>query len=380
MRLHVFNKLPTPYADDFFRAMDASDDIEIQVHHLWKGSDRRPWKLPLGEGYPNRYMSPKLGVDWPSLKEAVAERNSVWMIADWAHTPAHALLLSRIARGAPVALWVDTPQEHLPRPWWKNKPRKAFLRWLVQNVDAIFGSGIPARRVLLEMGAPEESIVDLQYLVDLNRPGAAKSRPETVARAQELRERVGCGEGGTVFVMSGQIELVKKAQDLGLEAFAQMQKEASEPVGVLIAGTGPDEEDLKKVATRLGLNESVTFLGWQEADEMDSVYLAADALFHPANYDPFPLVVMESMSFGRAVIGTSTSGSVEQRVVAGVNGYPIPPGDVSGMAAGMAKVVDNTEHKEALQKAARETAETWPISRGVEIVRQTMKRLLDKKR
>jgi glycosyltransferase involved in cell wall biosynthesis len=376
MKLHVFNKLPTPYADDLFRAMDAADDIELQVHHLWRRSSRRPWKLPLGEGYPNRYMETRLGLDWPSLRLAIADRDSLWMIADWAHPPAQALLLSRIARGAPVALWVDTPQEHLHRPWWKRGPRKAFLRWLLRNVDATFGSGEPARRVLLEMGAPPESIVDLQYVVDLGRPAAARARNETVARARELRARVGCGERGTVFIMSGQIELSKKAQDIGLEAFVRASHAAREPVGVLIAGTGPDEQVLKGVADRLGIRQNVQFLGWQEADEMDAVYLAGDALFHPANYDPFPLVVMESMSFGRCVVGTSTSGSVEQRVEDGVNGYVVNPGDIDSIASGLSKIVDDPEHRELLKRAARETAETWPISRAVEIVRCTMKRLL----
>jgi 1,4-alpha-glucan branching enzyme len=225
------------------------------------------------------------------------------------------------------------------------------------------------------MGAPPESIVDLQFLVDLERPTAARSRPNAVARVNDLRQRVGCSEG-TVFVMSGQIDLIKKAQDVGIRAFARVMKAASEPVGLLIAGIGPGEEELKQLAQNLGVTDSVAFLGWQEADEMDSVYMAADALLHPANYDPFPLVVMEAMSFGRAVVGSRTSGSVEERVQDGVNGYSFPAGDEEAIAEAMKKLVDDPERKEALQRAARVTAETWPISRGVNVVRETMNRLL----
>ena len=62
-RLYILHKLPTPYNDDFFRALDADGDIQLQVYHLWEGSDRRPWKSQLATGYPNHFMRPRAGVD-----------------------------------------------------------------------------------------------------------------------------------------------------------------------------------------------------------------------------------------------------------------------------------------------------------------------------
>ena len=67
MRLFIPHKLPTPYNDYFFRALNVEPDIELQVFHLWRGSQRRPWVSKLGTGYPNYYMQPKFGIDLHTL-------------------------------------------------------------------------------------------------------------------------------------------------------------------------------------------------------------------------------------------------------------------------------------------------------------------------
>ena len=379
MKLYILHKLPTPYNDNFFRALDADQEIELQVFHLWRGSERRPWKAQLGTGYPNRYIQSRLGIDWTTLAAAVRDRDSLFMVGDWAHTEAIALLAARLAVAAPVALWVDTPQEHLQRPVLKKLLRRIFLSGLLRGVDAIFGSGAPARRVLLQMGAPAGSIIDLQFLVDLGRPAGASANLHTRERANQLRRKVGCGDDGVVFVIAGTIDLAKKAQDLGLRAFARARKESKRNIGLLIAGAGPEESTLRNLAQALGIAEVTAFLGWQEPDEMDSVYFACDVLLHPAHYDPFPLVILEAMSFGCAVVGSSNCGSVEQRVRHGENGYAFEPGDEAAATAAMLALIGDRAHLTLCGRAARETAETWPMSRGVEIVRSAMKRLISPK-
>jgi glycosyltransferase involved in cell wall biosynthesis len=297
------------------------------------------------------------------------------MIGDWAHPPALALVAARLAIGAPVALWVDTPQEHLHRPIYKRVPRAALLRTLLARVDAIFGSGEPARRVLIEMGANPDAIIDLQFLVDLTRPARAASDPAQAARAELLRRSVGC-EPGCVFLMAGTLDLEKKGQDLGLRAFAIARREVEVPIGLLIAGAGSGEPALKQLARRLGVERSVRFLGWQEPDEMEAVYLACDALVHPAHYDPFPLVVIEAMSFGRPVIGSDRCGSVEERVRDGLNGYAFRAGHVSELVEALKRLSNDPEHLTSLKREARETAETWPMERGVAIVRKALEALV----
>ncbi len=371
-KLFVLHKLPVPYHDDLFRALHEHPGVQLQVYHLWRGSDRRPWKMPLGTGYPNHYMAPLLGVDWRSVRDAWRERDALFVVGDWAHLPPLAIVAARLLRRAPVAFWVDTPQEHLPRPLWKRIPRKIFLRWLLRRADAVMASGRPARRALTgHLGVPEDRIVDYQFVVDLEWPDRVRADRAAQALARRWRQAIGCERGGTVFLMSGTIDLGKKAQDVGLEAFARACELARQPMGLLVAGAAPasrahEEATLREAIERRGLSDRVELLGWLEPHEMASAYLAADVLLHPAHYDPFPLAVIEAMAWGLPVVGTRTSGSVEERVRDGVNGFAVEPGDVEAMAAAMAGLAD-PRRLEQMSREARRTAERWPMQRAIGI-------------
>jgi glycosyltransferase involved in cell wall biosynthesis len=58
-------------------------------------------------------------------------------------------------------------------------------------------------------------------------------------------------------------------------------------------------------------------------------------LLHPANYDPFPLIILEPMSWSKPIIGTIISGSVEERVENGINGFTVPSGNVEAIVQAM---------------------------------------------
>ncbi len=366
--LHILHKLPTPYNDMFFRALHADENINLQVYHLWRGSWRRPWKTELATGYPNIYMQLKMGVDWNLLKRAWTDVDGFFLIADWGHFASLAVILTRYLRRAPVAIWADTPQEDIYRPALKKWLRRKFLRSVLRRTDIVFGTGAVGLRVLAAMGAKPERLVNLPCFVDLERPVEARADREVCERAARLREQVGCGKEGVVFSMVGTL-VEKKGNDIGLEAFARCRRESRNPVGMLIVGEGPDRPMLEKMVADLGLSGSVAFLGWQEPREMESVYLASNAVVHPARYDPFPLVVLETMSWSKAIIGSDACGSIEDRVRHKINGMSFRSEDVDDLAKILLEVSDAPEKLEEMGRRARETAETWHVTKGVEIIR-----------
>lgn len=374
-KVYILHKLPTPYNDVFFRNLHDSKIIELQVYHLWRGSWRRPWKAALGIGYPNTYMKLKLGIDWSFLNKAWAEKDSFFLIADWGHVVSLLSILIRYFRKAPVSIWVDTPQEQLKRPFVKRIIRKKLLKWLLPKISVIFATGAPARRILQEMGAKSEQIVNLPCFVDLDRPKQVNQDSMAKEKAEQLRNRVGCNDGGIVFAIIGTL-VEKKGQDIGIKAFAQCRQQSNQPLGLLIVGDGPMRKVLETQVANLGIDSSVAFLGWQEPDEMDIVYLATDVVLHPARYDPFPLVILEAMSWSKVVIGSNVCGSVEDRVNSGTNGFAFPSEDVDMLVEIMMRIIKTPKVIAFIGSQARITAEEWPISRGVEIVIDQARRLL----
>lgn len=367
MRIHQLHKLPAPYSDYFFQALEDNPDIDFHVYHLWRGSWRRPWKSELGRGYHNTFMKPICGIDWRLLKTAWCDVGSFFIVGDWAHLPTVAVLLARYRRRAPVALWVDTPVEDVKRPVLKQWFRSKFLRWLLPKPDIIFGTGSKAKRVLLDMGVRADQFVDLPFLVDLDRPVLAAREAEIQHQAQKLRQTVQCGPEGVIFSMLGRLAAIK-GNDIGLHAFALCRRQTPKPLGLLIAGDGPERQNLEALANRLGLGHAVSFLGWQEPMGVESVYLASDVILHPARIDPFPVVILDAMNWSRVVIGSDVCGNVEDRIIPGVNGFSFPSEDVDELTRIMLDLVHHPEKLPEICAQARKTAELWPVQRGVAIV------------
>jgi len=379
IRIHQIHKLPTPYTDFFFQALHYSQYIDLHVYHLWRGSWRRPWKSKLGLGYNNTYMKPILGIDWRLLKTAWSDVDSFFIVGDWAHLPTVAVILARYWREAPVAIWTDTPQEDVKRPVLKKWLRRKFLKWLLPKVDVIFGSGKKALILLLQMGARSEQLVDLPFFVDIQQPIRAIQDQKIIIAAEHLRNLVGCKSEGLVFSMIGTL-VPRKGYDIGLQAFARCFKDAGKPLGLLIAGEGPERQRLQDLAVNLGVSQSVAILGWQEPEQMDAVYLASDVVLHPARNDPYPGVISEAMSWSKVVIGSDVCGNVEDRIIQGVNGFSFPSGDVDQLAKIMLDLVNHPEKLPEIGAQARKTAEAWPVARGVEIVLETARKVLVTKR
>jgi glycogen(starch) synthase len=79
-------------------------------------------------------------------------------------------------------------------------------------------------------------------------------------------------------------------------------------VRFLIAGSGVAEAELKSQATRLGLMEHGTFVGWAGDDVLHSLYRIADLCLVPSIYEPFGLVALEAMASGCPCIVADTGG------------------------------------------------------------------------
>lgn len=375
IRIHQIHKLPTPYSDLFFQALHDNPNLDLHVYHLWRGSWRRPWKSELGRGYNNTYMKTIWGIDWRLLKTAWRDVDSFFIVGDWAHLPAVAVILARYLRRAPVAIWTDAPQEEVKRPIVKKWLRSKFIKWLLRRVDIVFGTGKKSLRLLLAMGARPEHLVNLPYLVDLHQPIKASRNPIVRKKAQELRGKMGEADKGIVFALIGTLMRIK-GQDVGVQAFARCRREADIPLGLLIAGEGPERQNLECLVHNLGLDQSVAFLGWQEPADMDAVYLASDIVVHPARVEPQGVVILETMNWSKVIISSDACGASEDRIIHGVNGFSFPSGDVDALTRIMLDLVHHPEKLPEIGAQARKTAAAWPVERGVEIGLESARKVL----
>jgi glycosyltransferase involved in cell wall biosynthesis len=151
-----------------------------------------------------------------------------------------------------------------------------------------------------------------------------------------------------------------KGHDVFLEALSRLP--AHLPVRGYVVG-GPiyttagsqwTRGELEAMAAELGLGERVGFVPFQR-DPAD-VYRMLDVVVHASTRaEPFGLTIAEAMSCGRAVV-VSAAGGAAELFAEGVDAFGYTPGDVSGLAAAIRRLVEDAELRRRLAANARATA------------------------
>lgn len=116
-------------------------------------------------------------------------------------------------------------------------------------------------------------------------------------------DRYYCSEQlGYIFVPS-RLEALKR-QDLLLKAMAKTRR----PIAAIIAGDGGCKDELERLASRLGIEDRVRFLGRVEPDEMLAWYANSLAVFFGPHEEDYGFVTLEAMLSSKPVLTCTDSG------------------------------------------------------------------------
>lgn len=100
----------------------------------------------------------------------------------------------------------------------------------------------------------------------------------------------------------------RKGVDVLLTAFSKLDHEKDLPK-LDIVGSGPDESQLRDLAVRLGITNSVSWLGSRKIDEIPQLIATADFLVLPSRFDGWGAVVSEALMVGTPAITTDRCGA-----------------------------------------------------------------------
>lgn len=115
-----------------------------------------------------------------------------------------------------------------------------------------------------------------------------------------------------------------------------------------VAGVGPEREALEKEVRDLGVERSVTFLGW--VDDTDALFRRSRILLAPAPTEPCGLTVLEAMAMGLPVVASASGGHLE--TVGRLPGAAVfPPGEAGRAAVLLAELGKDDEARCAYGRA-----------------------------
>ena len=127
---------------------------------------------------------------------------------------------------------------------------------------------------------------------------------------------------------------------------------------VVIAGDGPMLGPLQEQARQLGLD--VLFPGFVKGQELQDLYASSAIFVFPSLHDNFPVVLLEALSAGCAVITNNVTGMPE---VVGDAGVLVKPHDIAGLRAAILSLMGDEARRDQLGDMARRRVEGFAWER-----------------
>jgi glycosyltransferase involved in cell wall biosynthesis len=202
-------------------------------------------------------------------------------------------------------------------------------RSIVRRIDRIVCPSRYLEQLLLDH-EPKASTTVIPNGFDLERFSASRDRVRRILVVTRMLERKGVQD--VLRALAG--------TDLGFD--------------VDIVGTGPYLETLVQLADSLGVDAK--FHGWLDNDstELKDLFETSSIFVFPSHAENFPLVLLEAMAAGMAVITTNQTGCIE---VVGEAALCVDAGDESAIRAALVELAGNDSLRARLGADARQRVE-----------------------
>jgi glycosyltransferase involved in cell wall biosynthesis len=122
-----------------------------------------------------------------------------------------------------------------------------------------------------------------------------------------------------------------------------------------LVGDGPQLDEMKYLASNLGMNNRVNFLGFRK--DISEILAQAHIFTLISNWEGFPITTLEAMRAGLPIVVSDVGGSAEA-VTEGETGYCIPRGDVMTLRSRLSELVTDFDLRLKMGRAARQRYES----------------------
>ena len=178
--------------------------------------------------------------------------------------------------------------------------------------------------------------------------GVDERRYFPVSEEEKKRLKEEMGFSGPVILNVGEL-LPNKNQKMAISMIKDVVKQYPDAV-LLIAGNGPEKENLEKQIAELGLEKNVKLLGY--CTHLQDYQHIADVLVACSYREGLPLNIVEAMLSGTPIVASLNRGHREL-IDDGINGYLVEADDIAAMANKVSALLDDKEKTIRMIDAAK---------------------------
>lgn len=216
---------------------------------------------------------------------------------------------------------------------------------VLRRFDKIIAVSNWSRENLIKLGLPGDKVTTIYNSLDRDR------LKTTAAQVAKARKDLDLRPGQKIVLAIGRLS-PEKNFPLLLNAFSELIKDFPS-ARLIIAGGGGQRQRLEALATKLGLADSVTLVGYYQ--RVQDLMALADCVAVPSKRETLSMVTLEAMSAGKVVVAARVGG-IPEILRHGETGLLVEPGDVDAFAAGLRAVIAGSIDAGKIGAAARERA------------------------
>lgn len=250
--------------------------------------------------------------------------------------------------------------------FYKGAPMKNWL--IYYPVEKLFANYTD---ILITINEEDYKLAKEKFNTDVRRihgVGVDENRysPVSYEQKSKMRESLGFTENQKIILCVGEL-LPNKNQKMIVNVMKSLKKDFPDCI-LLLAGNGPEKDNIEKEINALGIEQNVKMLGY--CTFLEQYQRIADVAVSCSNREGLPLNIVEAMLTGNPVIATSNRGHCEL-IHNGINGFIVPIDDEVSMYKYIKKIFSDDLYRNKLSDNALQIAHLF----GFESVKKELQQI-----
>jgi glycosyltransferase involved in cell wall biosynthesis len=194
-----------------------------------------------------------------------------------------------------------------------------------------------------------KNVYIIPYGTDINRFSSEASGPS-------IRQKFNLRDDQIVLFTLQRLSIEKRV-DVVIKAMKHIVSEINDAI-LIVGGKGPEEEKLKKLTYKLGLQNNIIFAGYIPEQELPYYFSCCDLFVFHSTFETFGVVFAQAFASGKPVVSVRNT-AIPEIVEDGKDGLLVDTFDSKGLAGAVLSLIKDKNLYEEMKKNVRRKAENF---------------------